>query len=111
MLRKGEQELFELTMKADSDSFRNNLYDLLQEVAASIIEDHKQENELPYMISKAQLAKHIFNVSSQTLDVHVINRPDFSKFKVGERILFPRDMVLDWIKKHIEVVEKIKLNN
>lgn len=103
--------MFELTMKADTDSFRDNLYDLLQEVAASIIEDHKQENELPYMISKAQLAKHIFNVSSQTLDAHEINRPDFPKFKIGERILFPRDMVLDWIRNHVEVVEKIKLTS
>lgn len=100
--------MFELTMKADSDSFRNNLYDLLQEVAASITENNRKEHELPYMISKAQLAKYIFNVSSQTLDTHIINRQDFPKFKVGERILFPRDMALEWIRKNIEVVESIK---
>ncbi|WP_340640629.1 DNA-binding protein [Bacillus atrophaeus] len=103
--------MIELTMKADTDSFRNNLYDLLQEVAASIIEDNRKEHELPYMISKAQLAKYIFNVSSQTLDAHVIYREDFPKFKVGERILFPRDMVLEWIRKNIEVVESIKKRN
>ncbi|MCC2931633.1 helix-turn-helix domain-containing protein [Bacillus sp. LBG-1-113] len=103
--------MFELTMRADSDSFRNNLYDLLQEVATSIIEDNRNEHDLPYMISKAQLAKHIFNVSSQTLDAHIINRPDFPKLKVGERILFPRDMVLEWIRKNIDVVKAIKEPN
>ncbi|ARW39027.1 DNA-binding protein [Bacillus amyloliquefaciens] len=100
--------MIELRMKADSDSLRNNLYDLLQEVAASIIENNRKEHELPYMISKAQLAKYIFNVSSQTLDTHIINRQDFPKFKVGERILFPRDMALEWVRKNIEVVESIK---
>lgn len=98
-------------MKAQSDLFKQELYDIIHEVMKDVVEDRKQENDLPYMISRSQLAKHIFNVSPQTLDTHIIHRPDFPKFKAGERILFPRDMVLDWIRKNVEVVERMKGDN
>lgn len=100
--------MFHISVSAESDSFRRELYDLLQDVVLTIIEDMKKEDDLPYMLSKAQLAKHIFNVSPQTLDTHIINKPDFPKFKAGERILFPRDMVLKWIRKNIDEITEIK---
>lgn len=97
-------------MKTESNAFKQELYDLMQDIVLTIIEERKQENDLPFMLSKAQLAKHIFNVSPQTLDAHVINRKDFPKFKAGERILFPRDMVLEWIRKNVDVIGDIPLN-
>ncbi len=94
-------------MKTVPESFKQELHDILLEVVSSIVDERKQENELPYMLSKAQLAKHIFNVSPQTLDAHIIHRIDFPKFKAGERLLFPKDMVINWIRKNIDVVSNL----
>ncbi|MGM0863408.1 MAG: helix-turn-helix domain-containing protein [Bacillota bacterium] len=94
--------MIEFSLKAVPEQIKQDLYDILLEVVSSIVEEKKQENNLPVMLSKAQLAKYIFNVSPQTLDTHIITRVDFPKFKVGERILFPRDMVLEWVRKNME---------
>ncbi|MGE6376572.1 helix-turn-helix domain-containing protein [Peribacillus muralis] len=102
--------MFEFSLKTIPDSLRKEIHDILSDVVEAVIEERKQENDLPFMLSKAQMAKHIFNVSPQTLDAHVINRKDFPKFKAGERILFPRDMVLEWIRKNLDVMADIPSN-
>lgn len=99
--------MLEFSLKTIPESLRKEIHDILSDVVESIIEERKQENDLPYMLSKAQMAKHIFNVSPQTLDAHIINCSDFPKFKIGERILFPRDQVIQWIRKNTEIVEKL----
>lgn len=91
--------MFEFSLKTVPDSLRKEIHDILSDVVAAIVEEKKQEYDLPFMLSKAQMAEHIFNVSPQTLDAHIINRKDFPKLKIGERILFPRDQVIDWIRK------------
>ncbi|UII58092.1 helix-turn-helix domain-containing protein (plasmid) [Cytobacillus spongiae] len=93
--------MFEISMKTESDTFKQAMYDAVLEVMIQINEDKKLGNDLPVLLSKSQLAKHIFNVSPQTLDAHIIQREDFPKFKVGERLLFPRDMVMEWLRKNI----------
>lgn len=101
--------MFEITMKTESDSLKSKLYDVIHEVMKEVVEDKKIENELPFLISKNQMAKSIFGVSPQTLDAHVICRPDFPKLKVGERILFPRDQVLDWIRSNAAATLRVNL--
>ena len=92
--------MFQITMQTESDTFKAELYDVIHDVMNAVVAEKRRENELPPMISKQQMADHIFGVSPQTLDSHVIHRPDFPKLKVGERILFPRDQVLEWIRKN-----------
>jgi hypothetical protein len=92
--------MFEISLKTEGSTFNSALYDVIHEVFLEVLDEKKQENDLPYMLNKTQLAKHIFNVSPQTLDVHIIPLKNFPKFKVGERILFPRDMVLDWVRNN-----------
>ncbi|SFM28613.1 hypothetical protein SAMN04487943_11225 [Gracilibacillus orientalis] len=98
--------MLEINMKVDPDAIKKELYDLLYDVVSDITEDHKQENELPFLLSKRELAEHIFNVSAQSLNNHILHREDFPKIHVGERVLYPRDQVKEWIHKNIEVIEQ-----
>lgn len=98
--------MFETTLKPQPD-FANKMYDIMLEIANKAIEDRDQLNDLPYLLSRAQLAKHVFNVSSQTLDNHIVNRDDFPKMRVGERVLYPKDMAIKWIQAHTEVANEV----
>jgi len=98
--------LFETTLKPQPD-FANKMYDIMFEIANKAIKDRDQLNDLPYLLSRAQLAKHVFNVSPQTLDNHIVKRADFPKIKVGERVLYPKDLVIKWIQEHVEVTNEV----
>ena len=98
--------MFETTLKPQPD-FANKMYDIMFDIANKAQADRDQLNELPYLLSRAQLAKHIFNVSPQTLDAHIVKRSDFPKVRVGERVLFPKDEAIAWIQAHIEVVDEV----
>ncbi|WP_078434259.1 helix-turn-helix domain-containing protein [Metabacillus halosaccharovorans] len=99
--------MFEFSLKTIPDSLRKEIHEILSDVVEAIVEERKKEYDLPFMLSKSQMAKHIFNVSPQTLDAHIINRSDFPKMKVGERILFPRDLVIEWIRKNIDICSNL----
>jgi|GEM_PF-6006937 len=101
--------MFDVTMKPDAD-FASKMYDIMFDIANKAMNDRDQINELPYLLSREQLAKHIFNVSSQTLENHIVHRPDFKKVQVGQRVLYPKDEAIKWIRKHTETVEKIAPN-
>lgn len=98
--------MFEATLKPQPD-FTNKIYDIMFEIANKASEDRDKLNELPYLLSKAQLAKYVFNVSPQTLDAHIIHRADFPKIRIGERILFPKDKAIQWIQAHIDVANDV----
>lgn len=98
--------MFEATLKPQPD-FTNKIYDIMFEIANKAAEDRDKLNELPYLLSRVQLAKHVFNVSPQTLDAHIIHRADFPKIKVGERILFPKDKAIQWIQANLELSNKV----
>jgi len=98
--------MFETTLKPQPD-FANKMYDIMFEIANKAIEDRDKLNELPYLLSRSQLARYIFNVSSQTLDAHIINRADFPKVRVGTRVLYPKDEAVKWIQAHIEVADEV----
>lgn len=99
--------MFRISMETESDTFKRELYDVIHDVMNEVVEERKSENDLNPLISKQQLADRIFGVSPQTLDSHVIHRPDFPKIKIGERILFPRDLVIEWIRKNAQGLEKV----
>lgn len=96
----------ELTAKLDISAFKNELYELIHTVSKQVIQDLNSLNDLPYMLSRAQLAKHVFNVSVPSLDAHIVRRTDFPKFQIGERVVYPKDDVILWIQKNIDVVER-----
>ena len=98
--------MFETTLKPQPD-FENKMYDIMFQIAEKAQNDRSQLNDLPYLLSKAQLAKHIFNVSTQTLDAHIIKRADYPKINVGERVLYPKDKALEWISKNMELTEVV----
>ncbi|GAB2558412.1 helix-turn-helix transcriptional regulator [Gracilibacillus alcaliphilus] len=98
--------MFETTLKPQPD-FEAKMYDIMYQVAEKAQQDRDQLNELPYLLSKTQLAKHVFNVSPQTLDTHIIKRGDFPKLRVGERVLYPKDESIKWINEHLEFVDTL----
>lgn len=98
--------MFETTLKPQPD-FSNKMYDIMFEIANKAIEDRDKLHDLPYLLSRTQLAKYVFNVSPQTLDAHIVKRADFPKVRVGERVLFPKDEAIAWIQAHIEVADEV----
>lgn len=98
--------MFETILKPQPD-FENKMYDIMFQVAEKAQQDHNQLNDLPYLLSKAQLAKHVFNVSPQTLDSHIVKRADFPKINVGDRILYPKDKAIEWINTHTQLSNDI----
>lgn len=99
-------ELFETTLKPQPE-FENKMYDMIYQVAEKAQQDRDQLNDFPYLLSKSQLAKQVFNVSPQTLDTHIVSRPDFPKVNIGDRVLYPKDEVISWIKDHINITNDI----
>ncbi|MEN3133806.1 DNA-binding protein [Bacillus albus] len=100
--------MFTVQLEGNQEELKQQFRMILFEIADELIEVKKQESDLPVLLNKSQLAKHIFNVSIKSLDTHVICRADFPKMKVGERILFPRDMVINWVVDHVEVMDKLQ---
>lgn len=98
--------MFETTLKPQPD-FANKMYDIMFQIAEKAQADRDQLNDLPYLLSRAQLAKHVFNVSSQTLDAHIVRRADFPKINVGERVLYPKDKAIEWIQAHVELTNEV----
>lgn len=98
--------MFEATLKPEPD-FETKLYDIMFQIAEKVQQDRDQLNALPYLLSKAQLAKHVFNVSPQTLDTHIVKRSDFPKINVGERVLYPKDKSIQWIQGHVELTNEV----
>lgn len=98
--------MFETVLKPQPD-FEAKIYDMMFQIAEKAMQDRDQLNDLPYLLSKAQLAKHIFNVSPQTLDAHIVKREDFPKIKIGERVLYPKDEAVKWIKDHIQLANSV----
>lgn len=99
--------MFETTLKPQPD-FENKMYDIMYQIAEKVSNDMKQENDLPYMLSKRMIAKEVFGgeISAQSLDTHILNRPDFPKVHIGNRVFYPRDDVLKWFRNHKEVGER-----
>lgn len=96
--------MFKVNMEMESEPFIKELYSVMNELVTKIAEERKQENELPFLLSRTQLAKHIFNVSVQTLESHILYRTDFPKIHVGDRVLYPRDLVKEWIHNNLDKV-------
>ncbi|ASK61389.1 DNA-binding protein [Virgibacillus phasianinus] len=94
--------MFETTLKPQPE-FENKMYDMMYQIAEKAQQDRDQLNDFPYLLSKTQLAKHVFNVSTQTLDAHIVRRSDFPKINVGDRVLYPKDDAIKWIKDHIDL--------
>lgn len=88
----------QLTIDFDSSAVEAKMYKALMEMVAKAQEDTERVNQLPYLLNKTQLARDVFNVSAQTLETHIIRRDDFPKRFVGERVLYPKDLVIEWIK-------------
>ncbi|AKG05553.1 DNA-binding protein [Salimicrobium jeotgali] len=88
--------------------FSDKIYDMFYEIAERAQADVQKESELPYLLNKKQLAEHIFNVSTQTLDAHIIHRSDFPKVRVGDRALYPKDEVKTWIRKNLDTTHKVR---
>lgn len=98
--------MFETTLKPQPD-FENKMYDIMYQIADKAQEDRDQLNDLPYLLSKSQLAAHVFNVSPQTLDSHILKRADFPKINIGERVLYPKGESIQWINRHIELTNNV----
>ncbi|WP_153465042.1 DNA-binding protein [Sediminibacillus terrae] len=86
--------------------FESKMYDIMFQIANKAQQDRDQLNDLPYLLSKEQLAKHVFNISPQSLRTHVLIRPDFPKVRIGERVLYPKDKAIEWITNHTEIADK-----
>ncbi|MED2763455.1 DNA-binding protein [Bacillus thuringiensis] len=100
--------MFTVQLEGNQEELKQQIRIVFFEIADELIGIKRRESNLPVLLNKSQLAEHIFNVSIQSLDTHVIYRPDFPKMKVGERILFPRDMVINWVMDHVELVNKVQ---
>ncbi len=98
--------MFEAKLQPEAE-FNNKLYDIFYDIAKKAQEDVQTENDLPYLLDRTKLADQIFNVSVQSLDSHVLKRKDFPKVHVGGRILYPKDLVIKWIRDHVEVSDSI----
>ncbi|UOR10284.1 DNA-binding protein [Halobacillus amylolyticus] len=98
--------MFEAKLQPEAD-FNNKVYDIFYDIAKKAQEDASKETELPYLLDRTSLAECVFNVSVQSLDAHVLKREDFPKVKVGGRTLYPKDLVISWIRDHVEVSDHI----
>ena len=97
--------MFEAKLQPEAD-FNNKVYDIFYDIAKKAQEDVQKEAELPYLLDRTKLAEYIFNVSVQSLDAHILKREDFPKIHVGGRTLYPKDLVMSWIRNHVEISEK-----
>ncbi|MFG6117196.1 DNA-binding protein [Halobacillus sp. MO56] len=97
--------MFEAKLQPEAD-FNNKVYDIFYEIAKKAQEDVQKETELPYLLDRNKLAKYVFNVSVQSLDAHILRRKDFPKVHVGGRTLYPKDLVINWIREHVEVSDQ-----
>lgn len=98
--------MFETTLKPQPD-FEHKMYDMIYKITEKVLEDRDKLNELPYLLSKAQLAKYIFNVDPQTLDAHIVKRADFPKIHIGSRVLYPKDKAIEWINNNVELSNQV----
>lgn len=97
--------MFEAKLQPEAD-FNNKVYDIFYDIAKKAQEDVQKEAELPYLLDRTKLAEYVFNVSVQSLDAHILKREDFPKIHVGGRTLYPKDLVMSWIRDHVEISEK-----
>ncbi|SEI12951.1 hypothetical protein SAMN05192559_11620 [Halobacillus karajensis] len=97
--------MFEAKLQPEAD-FNNKVYDIFYDIAKKAQEDVEREAELPYLLDRTKLAEYVFNVSVQSLDAHILKREDFPKIHVGGRTLYPKDLVMSWIRDHVEISEK-----
>lgn len=104
---KGEKPIFEATLKPQPD-FESKLYDIIYQIAKKVADDRKKEVGIPIMLSKSGIAKWLFNneISAQSLDVHILQRPDFPKVHIGTRVFYPCEDVLQWFREHKEVASR-----
>ena len=98
--------MFEAKLQPESD-FNNKVYDIFYDIAKKAQEDVQKEMELPYLLDRTKLAERVFNVSVQSLDAHILKRKDFPKVHVGGRTLYPKDLVITWIRNHVDVSDDI----
>lgn len=98
--------MFEAKLQPEAD-FNNKVYDIFYDIAKKAQEDVRNENELPYLLDRTKLSEHVFNVSVQSLDAHILKRKDFPKVHVGGRTLYPKDLVIDWIRDNVDVSNKV----
>ncbi|MEK3756788.1 DNA-binding protein [Bacillus sp. FSL K6-6483] len=91
--------MIEISLKTESTELKNGMYDVVREVLEEVLGDLEKEKS-PALLTRSQLAKEIFNVNIQTVDTHVLSRPDFPRIYVGSKPLFPRDQVMEWIRKN-----------
>ncbi|MCP3028791.1 helix-turn-helix domain-containing protein [Halobacillus sp. A5] len=98
--------MFEAKLQPEAE-FNNKVYDIFYDIAKKAQEDVHKENELPYLLDRTKLAEYVFNVSVQSLDAHILKRKDFPKVHVGGRTLYPKDLVIKWIREHVDVTSNI----
>lgn len=94
--------MFEQMNQVFLEELKKVLKPIIHEIADEVISEAKHESNIPYTFDKPVLKKYFFpSIDLQTITTHIIDRADFPKFKVGtRRIVFHRDMVIDWIDNH-----------
>lgn len=88
----------DVSFKIDSEVMNSELKSVVEKVVRETLSD-VLNTQTKVMYTRSDLAE-LFCVSVQSVDSHIVSKPDFPKVHIGNRVLYPHAEVMEWIKRN-----------